>query len=227
MITSHGSRVSTGLSGSRRAAGSEAITHRVILASVPPTFAGHHGRQHELPLEFLPPLLGQARRHDHKCPVGKAAHPQLRQHQPCLDRLAEPDLVGENRPAPHPAQHRLRRLPLVVEGLEVKPWLGQQSVKPRPAPHLRSGFDQAGALPIDWRTLPQDTEKGQVRGQDRGQLVHVWRSDRHHIGQIIGVSPTRPDTSAPAIRFIGRVPRGRPHALTHRPPVTRRATMPQ
>ena len=94
-----------------------------------------HGRHAELALELLLPLVHQPGRGDHQGAVGQPAQPQLGQDQAGLDGLAQPDLVGQDRPAPHPPQHTASRLQLVVERAEPERRHGKERVEPRPAPY--------------------------------------------------------------------------------------------
>jgi hypothetical protein len=118
-------------------------------AAVPLAALRDRGRQAELALHLLAPLVDQAGRGDHQRAVGKPAHPQLGQDQPGLDGLPEADLVGEDRPPAHPAQHGLGCLHLVVERFERQVRRRQEGVEPRPAPHLGGLVDQGGHLRVD------------------------------------------------------------------------------
>ena len=53
----------------------------------------------KLPVRLVSPLPDQSRRGQHQHPVRETPGSKLARHQPCLDRLAEPHLVGQDGPA--------------------------------------------------------------------------------------------------------------------------------
>ena len=77
----------------------------------------------ELDRELAPhlalPLLDQRRRDEDEDRPGEAADHQLREDEPGLDGLAQPDLVAEHGPAAKPPQDGLGRADLVLEQLDV------------------------------------------------------------------------------------------------------------
>jgi hypothetical protein len=81
--------------------------HRPAAAAVRNTGSSGQDRrrQAELALQFVPPLFDQARRGEDERAVGQAPQAQFGQDQAGFDGLAQPHLVGEDRPAPHSAQH--------------------------------------------------------------------------------------------------------------------------
>jgi len=81
------------------------------------------------------PLLHQPDRDQDQRPGRQAAQAQLAGDQPGLDGLAEPDLIGQDRPATHRPQRGPSRLELVGERLEPQPRQRHQRLEPGPRPH--------------------------------------------------------------------------------------------
>ena len=160
--------------------------HRAVVALVPATPCRDRGGQPELAFQLLAPLIDQTGRGDHQRAVGEPAHPQLGEHQPGLDGLAQPDLVGQDRPAPHPSQHRLHGGKLVVERGETQPRLRQDRVEPRPAPHRTRLVDQRRAIRIDAPRAHQLLDQRRITVRDLCPLpARRQRTDRHR-------DPSRP-----------------------------------
>jgi hypothetical protein len=93
--------------------------HQELVA--PGTTPDHQRGQRELAIELLLPLLHEPRGSQDERLVGQRPHAQLAEDEPGLDRLAHPDLVGEDRATPHLTQHARRRPELVGERLEAQP----------------------------------------------------------------------------------------------------------
>ena len=72
----------------------------------------------ELLAQLLGPLLAQRRRREHERGADLAAQQVLLEDDAGLDRLAESDLVGEERAPAQVAHHLQRRLELVREALD-------------------------------------------------------------------------------------------------------------
>ena len=104
--------------------------------------------ERELALELLAPLTDEARGREHQPPGGEPAQAQLAQHKAGLDRLAEPNLVGENRAALHVTEDPARGLELVGERLEAQPRKAHEGVKARARPHPQGLVDELGS---PWR----------------------------------------------------------------------------
>ena len=133
--------------------------HRRFVGLLPVAAPRNGRRQAELAFQLLPPLVDQPGRGDHEDPARQPAQPQLGQHQSRLDGLAQPDLVGQDRPAAHPAQHGGHGLQLVVERLEGQGRPRHQGVEPGPAPHRRGGVDQVDPLRADPGAAEQPLEE--------------------------------------------------------------------
>jgi len=89
-----------------------------------------HRGQTELAVQLLLPLLDQPDRDQDQRPGRQAAQAQLAGDQPGLDGLAQPDLVGQDRPATHRPQRGPGRLELVAERLEPQPRQRHQRLEP-------------------------------------------------------------------------------------------------
>ena len=144
--------------------------HRPAAAAVrDPASSGDDGRrQAELALQLVAPLLDQAGRGEHERAFGQAPQPQLGQDQAGFDGLAQPDLVGQDRPAAHAAQHRGCRFALIVERLERQLRQGQERVETGPAQHRNRLIHQGGCCRVDRRAGGQPGQQpGQGSRQDR------------------------------------------------------------
>ena len=119
----------------------------------------HPELQAELVLHLLAPLDAQARRADHEHRAGPVPQDQLLDDQPGLDRLAQPDVVGDQQVGPRHAERPYQRVELVVLNVDAaaersleqalvragqRPPSGQRQGK-RPASPDRRGVDRVPA----------------------------------------------------------------------------------
>jgi hypothetical protein len=127
--------------------------------------------QTELALQLLAPLLHQTSRRDHQHAVGQPAHPQLGQDQPGLDRLAETNLVSEDRSAAHPSQHHLRGAYMEVERFEGKLFPAEQGLESSAdssLPRLHRSRTNAPRPPRSWTQGDQADQQGRRASRSSG-----------------------------------------------------------
>src|SRR5262249_26675204 len=97
----------------------------------------------EFALKLLPPLPDERGRSEHKHALDYASQHVFLENHTGLDRLAEPDLVGEQHPAAKLLEHLAYRLDLVPEGLDTMQMRqAEQLVKALREPETRVALAQ-------------------------------------------------------------------------------------
>ena len=164
---------------------------------------GRGGGQAEFVAQFLFPLVHERGHGQHQEPLDHAPGQQFLEHQPGLDRLAQTDLVGEQRPAPQGTEDPQGGAFLVIQMLDAAMGQAQQVVglvgnPPQGGPLAQGVVPEVGQGEgrfLELQSGQFDAQRHRRQGRMRGRLD---LGGRGAMGLGLGFCLRRP-------AFLGRV----------------------
>ena len=125
----------------RRLGRVEGADEEIVLGPVAPPARDHEIEQ-ELGRQLFAPLVGEARRHEDEHPAHESSQHVLLEHEPRLDRLSQPHLVGEQSAATHFPEDAIAGVPLVTEPVDASDVVhGEERLEPAFGGHFL-GFEK-------------------------------------------------------------------------------------